>query len=383
MEQMSGNPNYMQNFTLDDTRYMQSALNLAWSVKGFTIPNPAVGAVLVKNRRIIGSGTTMKWGGSHAEKVAIRMAGNAARGSTLYVTLEPCCHYGKTPPCTDAIIAAGISKVIIALRDPNPRVAGKGIAQLKRNGITVATGLLREEAKTINEDFLWSIVHKQAFITLKLALTLDGRIADVNRHSKWITSAASRKIVHTLRGHHAAIAVGKGTLGTDNPRLTIRTRGKKTVPARIIFSSDKIISDNSYFFLHAHQTRSIIVVKRNCKQRIEHDPTNGIEYWFTGSGDPGESMNRFCSMAFENNLTSIFIEGGQKIASIVLEAGLVNRLHLFYGNHIVGKGIDGILTEHGYPLPTSITLKNRKSIILNNDIYTTGIPVFPPSRHKI
>ena len=355
---------------------MQYALELAWSVKGLTLPNPAVGAVVKKNGRIIGKGATAQWGGPHAEKTAILQAGPAARGSTLYVTLEPCCHYGKTPPCTDAIIAAGITKVFIALRDPNPLVAGKGIVQLRRNGISVTIGLLRKEAMVVNEDFLWAISHQRAFITLKLALTLDGRIADTTGNSKWITSPALRKIVHKLRGNHAAVAVGKGTLIADDPKLTVRY-GSKSNPARIVFTSARTIPSKSYFHQHAHTARSIVVIRKKTEQHITHNSKTGIEYWFTGSNDPLQSMNSFCSMAFSQNIFSVFIEGGQKIASTLLEAGLVNRLYLFLGNQLVGNGIDGIHMQQGYPISECITLKERKNILVDDDVYITGIPVYP------
>jgi diaminohydroxyphosphoribosylaminopyrimidine deaminase/5-amino-6-(5-phosphoribosylamino)uracil reductase len=180
------------SFSRSDAAFMSRALELSWLVKGKTFPNPAVGAVIVSHSKIIGEGATQECGGPHAERVALEKAGAGAKGATLYVTLEPCCHVGRTPPCTDAIIAAGIKRVVAAIGDPNPRVNGKGRRQLKAAGIAVETGLLKNEAEAVNEDFFWAITKRRAWITLKLACTLDGRIADERGDSRWITNAAAR-----------------------------------------------------------------------------------------------------------------------------------------------------------------------------------------------
>jgi diaminohydroxyphosphoribosylaminopyrimidine deaminase / 5-amino-6-(5-phosphoribosylamino)uracil reductase len=363
----------MHTYTDDDRRFMQTALDLAKAVKGHTHPNPAAGAVLVKNGRIIGKGATAAWGGPHAEKAALADAGERSRNATLYVTLEPCCHFGKTPPCTDAILAAGCSRVLIAVKDPNPLVTGKGIAQLRRHGIDVATGLLRNEASVLNEDFFWAVTRRRTFITLKLALTLDGRIADSRGGSKWITSPALRSIVHRLRSEHAGIAVGKGTLNADNPKLTVRT-GRKNDPARIIFTSGASLSRDSYFYNHAGDCRSIVVVRKVTRQRITVSEKTGLEYWYTGSEDPVRSMIAFTEMAYTQHLTSIFVEGGATVASVLLEGGLVNRLYLFYGNRLFGNGKSGILFSNGLPVENAITLKKRESFIVGDEFYLTGIP---------
>ena len=353
---------------------MSLAHDLAVKAKGFTHPNPAVGAVVVKNGDIIGNGATAAAGGPHAEKTALAMAGSRAAGATLYVTLEPCCHFGRTAPCTDAIINAGIKEVIVSVRDPNPLVAGKGINRLRRRGISVKTGLLHNEAAALNEDFFWAITRKRTFITLKLALTLDGRISDTAGDSKWITSTALREVVHQLRSTHAAVAVGSGTLAADNPQLTVRT-GRNTHPGRIIFTSTpETIPKKSWFFLHARENRSIAVVRKRSRQHIATDPATGLEYWYTGSADRRQSMINFTEMAFFQNLTSVFVEGGQQIASTLLEGGLVNRLYLFFGNRIVGKGKNGILFRSGLPIAESIRLADRKNILIGDDVYVTGIP---------
>lgn len=369
----------MNRFSTADQCFMNNALEQAAEVKGATMPNPAVGAVIVRDGTVIGEGATSPWGGPHAEKVALKKAGADAKGATLYVTLEPCCHFGKTPPCTDAIISAGIIKVIIAHRDPNPLVAGKGIRQLRNAGIEVAIGLLGKAAKQLNEDFCHSITTRKAFITLKLALTLDGYIADINGNSKWITSPGLRHIVHDLRRKHGAIAVGSGTLLADDPRLTVRT-GKKASPVRIIFSSKKEIPTDSFFYQNAKKTRSIIVVRKRGSRRIVQDAASGIEYWFTGTADPVESMRRFTETAFSENINSIFVEGGGTVAATLLNAKVVNRLYLFYGNQILGAGMPGIPLQSGLAITEGITLKERKSFCVGDDIYLTGIPLYPTNR---
>jgi diaminohydroxyphosphoribosylaminopyrimidine deaminase/5-amino-6-(5-phosphoribosylamino)uracil reductase len=356
--------------------YLARAFELAWSVKGKTIPNPAVGAVIVKDDRIVGEGATAVWGGPHAEITALKKAGTLARNGTLYVTLEPCCHYGRTPPCTDAIISAGITRTIVALRDPNPLVNGKGIRTLRSHGIDVVTGPMRAEAAILNEDYIWSITRRRAFITLKLALTLDGRIADTSGDSKWITSPRLRKIVHNLRREHAAVAVGKGTLISDNPKLDVR-HGRKAKPCRIVFTSDSVLPAESFFCRNAAETRSIIVIRKRGQRYITVDADSGIEHWYTGTSDHTESMHVFTEMAFSERITSILAEGGQRIASVLLDAGLVNRLYLFFGNRILGNGKPGILIKPGFQISNCISLAERKIITTGNDMYITGIPVYP------
>lgn len=366
----------MNRFSEKDRYFMQRALELARKVKGTTAPNPAVGAVVVKNGIIIGEGATARWGGPHAEKTALKKAGADAVDATLYVTLEPCCHFGKTPPCTDAITGADIRRVIVAHRDPNPLVAGKGLRMLRKAGINVELNLLGKEAKRLNEDFCHAITTGRAFITLKLALTLDGYIADRNGDSKWITSSTLRHIVHDLRRVQAAIAVGSGTLLADDPRLTVRT-GRKTVRPRIVFSSTRKIPAETRFFRNAKDVRSIVVIRKNTRQRIETGSPDGVEYWYTGSSDITESMRQFSEMAVEQNINSILVEGGGTVAAVLLKAGLVNRLYLFYGNQILGHGISGIPLQPGLPIANAITLKERQSICVGNDMYVTGIPVYP------
>jgi diaminohydroxyphosphoribosylaminopyrimidine deaminase/5-amino-6-(5-phosphoribosylamino)uracil reductase len=360
-----------------DQEYMAQALELAWAAKGKTFPNPAVGAVIVAKGTIVGTGATEICGGPHAEKVALRQAGKRAAGATLYVTLEPCRHFGRTPPCTDAIIGAGIKRVVAAATDPNPFVNGRGLSKLRAAGISVDAGLLREEAVAVNEDFFWAIrkkrAQRRAWITLKLACTLDGRIADEQGGSPWITGSGARKFGHELRRRHAAVAVGRTTLERDDPRLTVR-HVKGFSPARIVFTSHAKTPARTYFYQHAKEARSIVVVSGKGQKKIVRDSRSGIEYWYTGKNDTLAHLNVFTKMAFENDITSVLVEGGQKLASSFLESRLVNRVYLFYGNKIVGRGKEGILFSRGLPVNKCISLKQRGIFLLGDTFGITGIP---------
>jgi diaminohydroxyphosphoribosylaminopyrimidine deaminase/5-amino-6-(5-phosphoribosylamino)uracil reductase len=300
------------------------------------------------------------------------MADGKARGGTLFVTLEPCSHYGRTPPCTNAIIDAGVKRVVVAVNDPNPLVCGKGVAQLRSAGMQVEKGLLKEEATAVNEDFFWAITHRRAWITLKLGLTLDGRIADSTGASQWITGKEARGFVHELRRRHAAVAVGRGTLEHDDPRLTVRTV-KGYNPARIVFTgSAKNIPPSSYFATHAKEARTIVVVAGAGKREIVSQ--GGVEYWHTGRKSAASSLKTFAEMAFVNNLTSVLVEGGQKLASSFLENGLVNRMYLMFGNKMVGDGKDGILFEKGLGINNCFRLDEMKTCLLGDTIVITGFP---------
>ena len=357
-------------FSDADKIFMERALELARGALGSTFPNPAVGAVVVScDGRVVGEGATGVCGGPHAERRALKKAGAAARGGTLYVTLEPCSHFGRTPPCADAVVEAGIGRVVAAAKDPNPLVSGKGLRRLRARGIDVQTGLLREEAALLNEDFFWAITKKRPWVTLKLAMTLDGRVADCQGGSKWITSPAARREVQEIRRRHSAVAVGKNTLLRDDPKLTARC-GKTYYPARIIFSPDKNIPEDSYFFTRADEARSIVVVKGSKKSGIERK--DGLEFWHTGSNDYAESIDTFLDMAYAQDLTSILVEGGQKLASGFLEHGFVNKVHLFYGNKILGGGTEGLRFARGLAVDGSLSLDKISRRSLGDDFLVTG-----------
>ena len=362
-----------KKFSDRDHAAMARALDLAWSVKGKTFPNPAVGAVVTKGKIELGVGATTRCGGPHAERTALAQAGEKARGATLYATLEPCCHFGRTPPCTDAIIAAGIRRVVVGPGDPNPVVNGKGIARLKAAGIRVerypADGTLKE----INEDFFYAVTHRAAWITIKLACTLDGRIADDFGDSRWITGTEARRFAHELRRRHAAVAVGRTTLEHDNPRLTVRHLSG-FAPARCVFASKKELPVDSFFKKHAGDARSIVIIPGGTSKTIIRDDNSPIEYWYTGRKKTMDHFAVFREMAWENGLTSVLVEGGSKLASAFLETGMVNRIYLFYGNKLVGRGVEGVSFSRGLPVNRCLSLKSRRLLDLGDTFGITGIP---------
>jgi diaminohydroxyphosphoribosylaminopyrimidine deaminase/5-amino-6-(5-phosphoribosylamino)uracil reductase len=251
-------------------------------------------------------------------------------------------------------------------------MSGKGIRQLRRSGIAVHSGLLRAEAQRVNEDFFYAIRTQSAWVTLKLALTWDGRIADSHGDSKWITSISARRIVHDLRRRHAAIAIGSGTLAKDNPRLTVRLLPGVS-PARIVFGSENSIRRASPFAQTAASVRSIVVTGDGERQTIAVRQ-DGIEVWHTGTRDRLKSMRAFLALAYREGLTSILVEGGQKVASFMLENRLVNRVYFFYGNKILGKGFEGLAFSKPQPLSNCLRLKFVEIQQMGNEVIISGLP---------
>jgi diaminohydroxyphosphoribosylaminopyrimidine deaminase/5-amino-6-(5-phosphoribosylamino)uracil reductase len=363
----------MTSFSEHEQRHMARALCLAEKAKGMTFPNPAVGAVVVRDGTVVGTGATDVCGGPHAEVTALRRAGRRAGGATLFVTLEPCSHYGRTPPCTEAITRAGVAEVIAATRDPNPLVSGKGLAFLRRNGIAVRSGLLRNKARRLNEDYEWSITAGSAWVTLKLAMTLDGRVADSRGQSRWITAKASRAFVHELRRRHAAIAIGRQTLLADDPSLTVRhVQGKS--PVRIVFSSSARYGYGTRLRRTAKEVRTVFVCPggRVPKRSVA---TDGVEIWRTGYPQGKWHLVAALAMLNEDGLSSILLEGGRGLASSFLQHRLVNRLYLFYGNVLLGGGLEGVhFGKEPLPIDSPLRLKSREVRQFGDDVMISGIP---------
>lgn len=337
---------------MSDLEYMARALDLAARGKGFTSPNPCVGAVVVKNDRIIGQGFHPKAGGPHAEVVAIDDA--AARhpdtlpGATIYVTLEPCNHFGKTPPCTHKILDAGISRVVIACKDPNP-VAGGGIEFLRKNGIEVVSGIMQQEALTLIEDFIWNIQNdKTPFVTLKCAATLDGYIATRTGDSQWITSGASRSFGHELRHQNDAILIGSGTLHGDNPSLTARIEGKQTRdPARIILDTRLTIPEDAKVVVQKSSAPTIIVTGPDCDPaKIQRFQDRGLQVLECRVFENFLDLNDLMIKLRNLSITSLLIEGGGRVAASALAAGIVNKVCYFVAPKMMG-GNDGIPVFNG------------------------------------
>ncbi len=324
---------------------MKKALELAARGKGWVSPNPMVGAVIVKNNIIIGEGYHQRYGDIHAEVAALNSAGSLAKDGTLYVNLEPCAHFGKTPPCTEAIISAGISKVNIAIADPNPIVLGKGIAQLKKSGITVNVGLLQEAAEKLNEIFIKNITTQRPFIAIKIASTLDGKIATETRSSKWITSSAARDYVHALRHEYDAVLVGINTVLQDNPLLNCRLDEPKRDPVRIVIDSKLQIPLNAAI-IKASRTASLIVFTRSSdNQKIYELQKLGVTVVLEdglGRISPEFIIDKLSEM----KITSILIEGGAEIAWSFIKEDLADKFYTFLAPKLVG-GFDAVPITRG------------------------------------
>jgi diaminohydroxyphosphoribosylaminopyrimidine deaminase/5-amino-6-(5-phosphoribosylamino)uracil reductase len=329
-----------------DRRFMQSALALAARGLGNVWPNPSVGCVIVKDG-VVGRGWTQPTGRPHAETEALARAGEAARGATAYVTLEPCSHYGRTGPCADALIAAGLARVVVAIADPDSRVSGQGLARLRGAGIAVETGLMAQAATTLNRGFLTRIASGRPMVTLKLAATLDGRIAAHNGDSQWITAEDARAMAHGLRATHDAVAVGNGTAATDDPHLTCRLPGLPLrSPVRIVFDSRLQLPMTRQLITTAHTVPTWIVTLKETVETSAAERADALQDLGVGliPVPPGPGGRISVADALQAlgaaGLTRLMVEGGGKLAASFLSEGLVDELALFRGSSIIGG--DGI-----------------------------------------
>lgn len=320
---------------LNNEYYMRIALNLAKTAEGQTSPNPLVGAVCVKDGQIAGTGAHQKAGTPHAEVHAISMAGDRAEGADLYVTLEPCAHTGKTPPCTDLIIKSGIRRVIIACSDPNPLVAGRGISQLKQAGIEVITGVLEKEAVFLNRAFFHYISYGTPYVTLKAAATLDGRIATASGDSKWITSKEAREDVHYLRHIHDAILVGAQTVITDNPFLTTRLPHGGKNPIRIILDR-RLQTPNTANAVTDEAARTIIFTQVPPEEQNIQYKSNSVHVEAIPKSKPFlPSVLKYLSSI---GVMSLLVEGGSMIHSSFIDEKLADELYLYLAPKLIGNG---------------------------------------------
>jgi len=328
---------------MTDEKYMQLALKLAARGRGYASPNPMVGAVIVKNSRIIGQGYHQCCGENHAEVNAIQSATENVEGATLYVTLEPCCHHGKTPPCTDLIIRHKIGRVVIGVADVNPLVACQGINCLQSAGIEIKTGVLEAQCLDINEVFFHFMKTGLPFVTVKYAQTLDGRIATATGNSQWISSPASLKLAHQLRAEHDAILVGSGTVRHDNPTLTVRhVKGRN--PLRIIMDSTLDTPIGANVMHNTAETPTwIVTTKNDADPRFAALQAAGAKLITV---DPDEEnhadLKKLLPILAKRNISSVLIEGGAQIITTALKNNLVNRLVAVIAPKIVGKGIEAI-----------------------------------------
>ena len=323
---------------------MREAIRLAEKGKGFTSPNPCVGALVVKDGVIVGKGYHQAAGSLHAEPNAINDAGEKSRGATLFVTLEPCNHTGRTPPCTHKIIEAGIRKVVVGCLDPNPFVAGGGIQYLKENNIEVVSQVLEDQASRLIEDFIWYVQNdRRPFVILKCASTLDGRIATASGDSKWITNEASRAFGHRLRHEADAILVGSGTLHADDPSLTARLTGEDTRdPVRVILDTHLTIDDTARVLNLDSVAQTIVIcgpdISEDKKGRIER---KGARVMQVGLKNQRLDLNEVMIKLGQLSILSLLIEGGGTVAGAALAEKVVNKVCFFLAPKILG-GSDGI-----------------------------------------
>ncbi len=330
----------MEKITTEDLKFMNLAIKEAYKAKGKTLPNPAVGAVIVKDGKVISKAYHEKAGKPHAEALAIEKAGSRAKGATLYVTLEPCNHYGKTPPCTEKIIKAGIKEVVIGIRDPNP-IASGGIERLKAAGIRVKENVFRKRCFELIDDFIVNVKYSRPFVSLKLASTLDGFIADEKGNSKWITSKKSRTYVHKLRSYHNAVMVGIGTVLKDDPLLNVRYVETSVQPKAVIVDKDLKIPLNSK--LVKERAKELIVITSeesllNYKAGILKDL--GVKLLPTSfDGKYLDLAEAFKNLREQFDIYSIMCEGGSRLAGYLLKNNLIDKLYLFYAMKVFGSGI--------------------------------------------
>ena len=359
---------------LQDEEFMQEALRLARNAAGRTSPNPLVGAVIVREGRIVGAGWHRKAGTPHAEIHALNMAGNLAKDATLYVTLEPCSHYGRTGPCAEAVVKAGIKRVVIGMGDPNPKVAGKGIAILERAGIEVRCGVLEDEARALNEVFLKWIATQKPFVVLKTAMSLDGKIATHTGKSQWITGEAARQRVHEYRDTYDGIMVGIGTVMADNPSLTVRLPdGQGKNPVRIVVDSKARTPLDANLVTDGAALTIIAVTAKAPQERVQALKDKGVAIMVAGDGEQVD-MNLLMQKLGEMEICSVFVEGGGQVNFSLLKAGLVDKVHAFIAPKLIG-GREALTPVEGAgfaELTEAVELERTTVETIGQDILLTG-----------
>jgi diaminohydroxyphosphoribosylaminopyrimidine deaminase/5-amino-6-(5-phosphoribosylamino)uracil reductase len=345
-----------------DFGFMQRALELAQLGQGAVEPNPMVGCVIVRDGQIIGEGYHQQYGGPHAEVHALAAAGEAARGATLFVSLEPCCHHGQTPPCTEAIISAGIARVVCAMRDPFPLVDGQGIADLKAAGIDVSFGLCEAEARELNAPFLKLVTQSCPWFIAKWAMTLDGRVATRAGDSKWISSEASRAIVHQLRGRVDAIMIGRGTALADDPvRIVMDTHAELPLTSQLVQTAQEFETLIAVS-IEADRAKSRALAQAGC------------EVFALAASTPEERLQEFVEELAGRQMTNILVEGGSTLLGSMFDAGLIDEVHTFIAPKLVG-GIFAKppITGTGRALIDEATkLRNIETRPIGDDIYIQG-----------
>ncbi len=354
-----------------DESYIQLTIEIAKKGEGYVSPNPLVGCVIIKDNKIIGAGYHQKFGENHAEINAINSATESLEGSTLYINLEPCSHYGKTPPCVDRIIEEKIKRVVIGTLDVNPLVSGTGARKLKRAGIDVKVGVLEKECIELNKFFFKNVTKKIPYVTLKAAQTLDGFIADKNEFSKWISSEDSRNFVHYLRSKYDAVLIGSETAKIDDPNLTVRmVEGRN--PYRIVLDSKLKLSPDLKLFKSNLDSKTIIatgIENQQKKKKLEKFRDLGVEIIFTKKNNAGRlDLQNLLKKLSKKGIASVLVEGGSKVFSSFLRQDLFDDIYFFISPKILGEGIKTFSEVSFNKIDKSVKLKIEKSQLIGSDV---------------
>ncbi len=358
-----------------DQHWMRRALRLAAKGWGRTSPNPMVGAVLVKEGRAIGEGFHAQAGGPHAEILALSRAGEQAKGATLYINLEPCSHYGRTPPCAPTVIQYGVRRVVVGMEDPNPLVKGKGLEMLRNAGIDVEVGLLESDCRRLNESFIKYITTKQPFVILKIASTLDGKIATGQGESRWITGEKSRRFVHRLRSKVDGILVGIGTILKDDPLLTARLRGGRN-PFRIILDSRLRIPERAKVIEQDPERTILVTTESAPRERMDLFEKKGVRLLLLDTQQGRVNLKSLLIRLGEMELTSLLVEGGSEVNGSFLTQGLVDKIYLFLSPKLLGGHRSlGIFGGDGIErLSEAVILDELKTKRIGEDLLIEGYP---------
>ncbi len=328
----------MPRFSADDLKFMTLALELARRGEGRVEPNPMVGCVLVKGHRVVGRGWHQRFGGPHAEPRALRAAGSHARGATAYVTLEPCDHHGKTPPCAEALIAAGVARVVVAARDPHDIVAGRGIRRLRAAGVRVDVGCLRREAERLIRPFATFVSQHRPYFILKWAQSLDGKIATRTGDSKWISAAVSRRHAHELRARVDGVLVGVGTVLADDPDLTARLAPPRRTAVRIVLDSRLRTPRDSRLVKSARRVPTLLVTREPAARSVHAKALAraGCEIWALSPTRHGLDLRALARRLHQRGMTNILVEGGGQVLGSFVELGLADEAHVFVSPRFIG-----------------------------------------------
>jgi diaminohydroxyphosphoribosylaminopyrimidine deaminase / 5-amino-6-(5-phosphoribosylamino)uracil reductase len=367
---------------MSDAGFMRRALELAERGRGLTSPNPMVGAVVVRDGRIVGEGVHLKAGSLHAEIDALAAAGDAARGATLYVTLEPCTHHGRTPPCAPVVAAAGVARVVAALTDPNPRVAGGGAARLREAGVSVEIGLLADEAERQNRAWLTAVREQRPHVTLKAAATLDGKLADVHGTSKWITGEPARLHAHRLRAESDAIVVGVTTALRDDPALTVRLeRPWPREPYRVVLDTNARLGPDARLVHAGTPARAVAVVGEAAPPgRVMALEEAGVTVLRCPVREGRIDVTALVARLFELDVRAVLVEGGGETHAAFLDAGLVDRVALFVAPLLLGgRDAAGVLGGPGRELKSAVRLGAVSVTRLGDDLFLGADVVREPA----